>query len=303
MPPSDWLLYLQTWMWVDLFMRLLFHSDTLLRQTQVHRPCVRSLHGFLLCTPPGGCYEQAISLHTRRTFPWVEYPWWLANSELFPKLFRDLFWTEPSLIDSVNRPLTDWCAIFYGRTQSKTLDRKKRAIVFCTTTSEDVLSSSRMLSPQDFPVQSLNHVSKDIKQHVISSSGTIYCLSSEHMRPKTQGTSAFTPISLLFLYAGLDTACIEKPKQQAFLPLWPSSLLLIISMCTTIRQLFWNTKATLWTSDSSIALHTPIGYRTSWMFSRGACLSLERKVRIFHISSELTYRHFTPSYGYARRRS
>jgi len=83
MPPSDWLLYLQTWMWVDPFMRLVFHSDTLLRQTQVHRPCVRSLHGFLLCTPPGSCYEQAISLHTRRTFPWVEYPWWLANSELF----------------------------------------------------------------------------------------------------------------------------------------------------------------------------------------------------------------------------
>jgi hypothetical protein len=51
-PPFDRLLHLQTRM-----------------QAQVLRGRLRSMHGFVLRTTFGGCYEQAVLVHTRWTQP------------------------------------------------------------------------------------------------------------------------------------------------------------------------------------------------------------------------------------------
>lgn len=46
----------------------------------------------------------------------------------------------------------------------------------------------------------------------------------------------------------------------------------------SFQLLCWNMRITSWTSASLTALHIHTGCRTSWTFSRGLCLSSERKV-------------------------
>lgn len=156
-----------------------------------------------------------------------------------------------NLTECVSRQQAAWLQTWCGQTQSSTtLASKKR----------NGLTIKKDVAP----------IFLEVKQLITSLKRTTCCVLYELTKCKW-----------------MDTNYISGMELKNFLQLLLYFLPLIIVMCTTTKQRFWNLK-TIQSKSSSIITHNILlFFQTSWMYSLGAYLSFLRKFLKFCIKSLL----------------